>query len=538
MSLLLLFGADGGDPVLDYLGGHSRMCLQVFEAANKNVMIADWTARAKNVVVESAEHGYGTLSAIVPMPTEEAFRFYDDTPAAHVVFGDGATRVFEGRIEDRPLSPGAFGFTAFGYFRSLFDADYSALWSTKHFDGYTRATEEDSANYVPASYEMHKDGMLYIAPRIGEEFQDGVDKGGWLFLAPGSRQIKELYIEFDVLLDTNWQARILSFDEPIFSSVNAEWTVTTSGSGSATVTFGTARDGIVFEVQNNTGGADTLAGDTGDFYAKLTMIRVKTTEGDASGEIHADEIADALVAHIVAINSNQLNSSTGLIEDPNIDLDEINFEDQAPGDILTWLASLGDDSSPVERWQWQVWEEQMLRFQKKGTGALEWYIDLGRFRIDSTLDELYNSAHATYRDPRGDIRRTAVVSDAASIATYGIERRGNVAAPFTVTAAATTFRDAFLEDHKDITPRAWITTKRVFTSSGAGPVDNYLPRVGDNINVRNLPPTSGTVVDKIRRFRISRIILDCDKNELTIIPELDPPSLVDLVAANLKATGV
>jgi hypothetical protein len=144
---------------------------------------------------------------------------------------------------------------------------------------------------------------------------------------------------------------------------------------------------------------------------------------------------------------------------------------------------------------------------------------------------MYNDAYTFYRDSRGRDRRTATNPDAASISKYGVTRRQMVSIPTTDATFSQTYRDASIERSKDITPRASVGVDAIYTSTGAR-VDPWQVRAGDTLTIRNLPGGSGGTVDKIRTFRISRTRYDVERDELTLTPGLETPSLEFMVAAN------
>jgi hypothetical protein len=545
MTLLLLFAGSSGILITDNItisesvtvsgptaipdtgihGGYTRLGLQVFEDSTEAVVIADWTARAQNVIAETGPHGYATLSANVPMTTVEAFRFYDNTAAAHVVLGDGAFRVFEGRIED-------------------------GLWSESNYRGWRVATAGDGSpspltKRNPEKFHTDSDNRLYITLRKNEIYGDVGTAGGdtceWYYETShnSDRDIAFLTFDYEVSLPTDWELRVNSYVWGFGSGVTEATVVTgpstASSSHSETITASKQVVGIQLVFDEVADGTYTNSGETDDYFVSITNVRVLT--GASSTEVYADEIAKGLISHTNTVNSTQINASTALVESPGVDLNESEYLDEYPGDILNDLVGIGDDQTPPNYYEWGVWENQQLHFRQRGSVAQEWYIDLGEFSIDSTIDTMRNSAYGLYTNKANKAKRTDVGDDSASQSKYGVIRRGHTrASDTTINSVTETYRDALLEDLKDITPRAQIVVDKIFTSSGAvAPV--WLARAGDNVTIRNLPPTGGSL-DKIRHFRIHRTRLDCDTGILTIIPELEPPSLVDMVAASAKVTGV
>jgi hypothetical protein len=494
-------------------------------------MFADLTTRAVGTVFDTDEHGFSYLSTFIPYRIEEAFRFYDATPAAHLVLSDGASTIWEGRIEDRRIVPGGLEIGAFGYWRAFYDAPYTALWSTGDVSSLRIITDDDHASYVPERYQMDTKDRVHIALRKGENYAAGADVGAMVYFMPhqGTNDVTEVDFTYDVSLPTNYKASIAGVSEGMASIVE-EWSVTTSGSGSTTVTFSADKSGVMFRVYNNTGTV-AYSGDTGDDYATWSAVRIK---GSDNANVYADEIVGAIVTQMNSINSNQISSSTALIDSPNVDVVEAEYEDAHPAQILIDLTTMGDDSSPPEPYEVGVWEGQKLHFRQRGSQAQDWYVDAGDISVDSTLDTMINSAYATYRTAGGLTQRTAVANDTESQSKYGIIRRGYTRSGSTDGTEATTWRDTYIERRKDITPRSQLQIHRwIYTASGAR-VPAYHVRSGDNITIRNLPVTGGSLVDKIRKFTIARTSYDIDNAILTPYPELETPAL-DFMVAKLSA---
>src|SRR5690606_29921709 len=147
------------------------------------------------------------------------------------------------------------------------------------------------------------------------------------------------------------------------------------------------------------GSTETISGDTGDIYARITSLRIKAVAGD----VLASDIAAALVAYVNGINGNQLSASDSLIEPTTTDLYDEIYEDEYPADILDRLALL-------HGYEWAVWEGRRLAFREKGSAARAWYVDATRILdLQRSLDSVRNSAYGIYRDADGRTLRTNTV---------------------------------------------------------------------------------------------------------------------------------
>jgi len=245
--------------------------------------------------------------------------------------------------------------------------------------------------------------------------------------------------------------------------------------------------------------------------------------------IYADEIVSNLVASVSGKNPAQLSTSTALIESPGLDLLDESYEDELPGDIATKLAALGDSEDPPRLWEVGVWEGQKLHFRPKGSDTQMWAVDADELTVNSTLNLLYNSFYASYQDANNRTLRTAVADDATSQAQYGIVRRGVVSASTTSSTQAGKHRDAALNDGKTVKPRSQLQPDYLMDQVGAiSP--KWLARAGQTMNIRNLPPTLGSEVDRVRTFLLEENSYDPLEDALTPVPEEPPASLEFLVA--------
>lgn len=251
--------------------------------------------------------------------------------------------------------------------------------------------------------------------------------------------------------------------------------------------------------------------------------------------VYADQIAGYLAIGIVAaLNPSQLDTSAALIQSPGLDLLDEVYEDANIGDVVTRLAALGDSQAPPRQWEVGVAEGRQFFFRPQGSGRA-WYVDATDLQIARTLDRLANSTYVVYRDSGGYTLRTTPVSDATSIARYGLTRRAAITADTTSATQAGVQGAAALQDRKDPLPRATISFEAVYDAAGAR-YPLWLVRAGDTITVRNLPPNLSTSVDRIRTFRVTHTSYDLFADTIDVEPELPPPTLEVMLAR--RAGGI
>ena len=251
--------------------------------------------------------------------------------------------------------------------------------------------------------------------------------------------------------------------------------------------------------------------------------------------VYGDEIATDLVNTVNALNSSQLSSNTTLIQSPGLDLTDEVFEDELPSDILTYLTGLGDNATPPHQWETGVWEGRVLFFRPQNSASRTWYVDVSDLTVERSLEDMANSAYATYQEPGGRTLRIAVVSDSTSIARAGLTRRAALSARTTSSTEAGIQRDAFLQDRKDPFPRAQIMFDRVYDASGVRCPLGFV-RAGDTIVIRNLPSFVAVALDRVRSFRITHTAYKPATRTLSVEPERPLPALETLLAR--EAIGV
>jgi len=484
------------------------------------------------LVATENEHGFESLSGFQEMPAHLAFWLYDLAPAKWMALSHGGFPVWEGRLEDRKIERGGFGFTAFGAKRYYDDVLYTALWSTKSYAGMRPVTGDEVGKTSPERYAMDNNNRLWFGLVAGETYNVDENYGAQVYRMPhnaSNNNILEVDFSFDYLLPADWQVRLISYNEA-FTSPITEYTFTSTGAnstGSTSVTLAAGKKFVTFQLRNNAGALLLYAGETGAAYAKITALRIK---GSVNASVFADDIADALVSWVNSFNP--INSSTALIQSPNVDLTDEIFEDLLPSEILTYLAEKGDDQTPPRKWEWGVWEGQALFFRPQGTNALTWYVDADELTLDSTLESLTNNAYGLYQDANGRTLRTSDAVNASSVNRYGLDRRFLIPERTTSQTKAEKARDTFLNQHKDIAPRASLTLFGLFDAAGAR-YPLWMARAGDTLTIRNLPPTLSTEIDKIRIFRIVRKSYDVDADILTPVPEDPLPSLEIQIASAL-----
>ena len=481
----------------------------------------DWPAYVTDLQIETNDHGCAVVNMYLDMPIKIAAEYFGDYSMLDLVISADAEPIWRGRAEDYETTDRGLRIAFFGAWRALTDAPYTALWIDSSYANYEQLTENDDAAALPARWQMDNNQRLYLAPTTGEKYSSSEALGMWGYAIPDGSERQITRVEFNWAMDgsSDWRARVCRRDSS-WGHLATVWTQDGNGSaqsGSGAVTV-TACDRLTFEFIFNASSA-TYSGDTGDTYARFTAPMIKTT---TSADVYADEIADALVAYITGINSDQISDDTDLIESPAVALDLELYHDLLPADIITGLASAGDSSD--QRYAAAVWADQRLAFWPLGTWSLTWYADLASLNLRRSIADLYNSAYGIYD---GGNERTAVATDLASIEKHGLTRRAAVPATTTSETLAETYRDTFLNDNAAGVARASIQLAGIYDVHGTPIPPEYI-RAHDTLVIRNLPPDL-IEAEEIRSFTLSATRHDAIAGILALIPA-ELPEMEFLIA--------
>lgn len=494
-------------------------------------MLADLTGRvhlgdgAGGMRFSTNAHGFDALECpFIPMSLVDAFAVYEWPGTPHVVVTDTIIgTVWEGRLEDIAIVDGGVSLVAFGYQRAMHDVPYTGMWSKSGSADWETLPDTLLSWSHPDLFETDNNNRLYHAFRVGETYDAAVGSY-WYIGTPdaGARKITNLSLSYDVKLPTNWRLMVYYTDD--FSTATEPTIVTGNGSqqtGSYSLTLATPRNYIAIGVYNNTGGATTIStGSTGDNYAKVTSVRIKTT---TETSVLASDIAKAMVNAAYDQNTDQISADKSLIAATTTDLYDELYEDTYPAEILDRLAEL-------HGYEWGVYEGRRLYFREKGSGGRHWYVDVTNIiNLQRSLENVRNSAYSVYRDANGLTKRTANVGDTGSQARYGIVRRGIVNVNTTSLAEAQIHRGVYLDDRANASSRAEIAFSHLYDEAG-GEFPLYALRAGDTLTMRNLPPSVSAAVDRIRTFVISETAYDALDDSISITPEAATPSLDRLIA--------
>jgi len=259
--------------------------------------------------------------------------------------------------------------------------------------------------------------------------------------------------------------------------------------------------------------------------------------------IYADEIVkDLISANAYGMQwwgKSGVSASAALIQSPGLDLTDIILLDQTHGAILDRLCALGDNQTPPRLWETGVWENQLLFFRPQSTPATQtWYAHEATIDIDRSITTLENAYYAVYQDASGTTIRSAITSDAASIARYNVVRTKVIQPQSTSPAEIAIEQSTALQDTAVVQPRIQVHVTHVYDVNGAE-VPLWRVRGGDTFVIRYLPPTvGGIIIDRLRGFRVARTEYNVDQDMLTVEPGTAPALLDVLLAREVVNTTI
>jgi len=255
--------------------------------------------------------------------------------------------------------------------------------------------------------------------------------------------------------------------------------------------------------------------------------------------------ADVVIKAVLTANCSQISSDQTHIDatgGPAItSAADAAYLDIYPKEIVEKLANFSDDTNSA-RWYFGIWEDRIAYFFARSVSSLNWAVsinDFAKFRLKYRGAELWNSCYAVY-DAAG-LARTATANDTDSQEKYGdgtnsLIRRYVIPQLGTVVAgAATSARDGWLEEHKEVYPKLtdMMLGDRVFDTNGRVYPSSWV-RAGEVIRVEDLVPASvdATTVtrDRLRTYYIVQTEYNLDNQTMRIVPDTESTNLNSLLS--------
>lgn len=552
------------------------------------------TDRATKLTIDTGAHGLESIKATLPLPFFQASDLYGRLSAALRAVVSAGDVLASGRCEDIAITNDGVDIEALGDWRAFSDIPYTALWSDTQLAQWRELSPADRALRLNGRY-LFPDGYdgLVTALKQGMNYSQNT-LGSWGYEAPiqSSRDIVGLVFRLEYNLPITYRLRVVRYDGGItLGTPTVVATVVSAGAGLNTTALylnwaGNACDAIELTLDYNNAVAVAFAGQDGDSYVRISMLRVATSNtntinttlgttiaagvrtvtpasmariyagqqlyiGGANPELitvtsitptqftatfaQAHNLADAVNAFVIYADELATDMRDAVLA---VNTNALNSSDvliQSPGldlldvtyedaDMADALTDQAAEGDGVQLWEVGVAEGGLLYLRPQGDAARTWYVDASEVEAQQTLTQLINSAYATYKSPSGRTLRTVSAGDADSVTRYGMTRRTAVKADTTnATIAAQMAQNAVIAAATPI-PQSEVTFDRVYTASGAvAPL--YLVRAGDTFVIRNLPPNDDPAIDKLRSFRLARTSYNVLANVLKVVPESPLPEL-------------
>ena len=270
------------------------------------------------------------------------------------------------------------------------------------------------------------------------------------------------------------------------------------------------------------------------YYANLSDVPYATAY-NANADVVIKAILTANCAQISSVQTNITATGGPAITSAAAST----YLDIYPNEIVEKLADFSDTTNNA-KWYFAIWEDRVPYLFARSASSVDWLIslrDLARFKLKHRGGDLWNSCYAIY-DAAG-LTRTATTTDTDSIAVHGLTRSYVVPQLGTVAAAAAqSFRDAWLKDHKDVWPKLEdiVVGGTVYDTNGVAFPSSWV-RAGDVIRIKDLVPASADLDtvsrDALRTFYIVETDYNVDSKQLKIIPDTESSSLDAILAKKL-----
>lgn len=245
--------------------------------------------------------------------------------------------------------------------------------------------------------------------------------------------------------------------------------------------------------------------------------------------VYADEIVKELVTEASSKSGSDINSTMYLIESPQLDLIEANYQDGKPTSIISSLCEDGDSDSII--WVSGFTENATLYFRPSTYTRTQWETDPVDISVSDDLYSLENSMYALYKDKNGDYVRSAVSSNEQSEAIVGFESVGFINVNSTIDSVAEKTREAALFDKSNFFTESSISIDGLLFSYYGIAMPKYMVKSGDEIDVRSISPISPYASAK--DIKIIGHTYSADRDRLSVIPEKPIPTLPVVVARNI-----
>lgn len=514
--------------------------------------------RATGITFESMwPKGYGTASFQVKR--SDVFADWVVKESYGVIIYDGATIVYQGRIETMPRNLGGLDeyitVQCVGWYVVLEERTVRKRWIDIKGISFLRWPDGTTVSEMQTAFLSSK--------REGTVIQVVVATGD--IIRPRYYKYRELYELPNGFIRRLTFSYILRSGEGIILAVNNQDNYPANGAYIQSETVKAGWEWSIVSAGSAQSGSATVTpalGDTGSFefwvyldrtdeydqndYANVSNLRVEAqyeaghTQAVAPTYSQGQLIEDVIL--LVNQKGAQLSTDFSQLGDPGLILDPFTVEEPTyAGQVVEQIAAYGDTG--LNTWGLSVWDgsdtsdgKPRVVFEARSVADYEYVVELSAEELQALTyekisSELYNSVDVQYANERKETRYrdsgdNAALADAASIAAeyrrdYFLKLGDGDA------ARADYIGQRFIEYHKDRLTRATISIQGFASTKDGGKVPANRVRAGQRIKLVN--------TDEI--FFIRQTSYDAETQTVRISPDLPVDNMAMLFVQRERGMG-
>lgn len=499
-------------------------------------VILDASAWASQCVMSKNLHGDRDLRFRIERRFPEALSLALRRRPLHVELVWAGTTIWEGRVTDPALiaaERAAFSGTALGYWHATTDTPIIGAWSDTRLDAWYEATAQDRGARTPVRFNFEQRDDLTIGPANGTVYTPS-RVGTLMYRLPDLAMTGISGFQATVLiaLPNNWRAvlaRLSGGPGGTYTTLQS-WDSTGAVIGPLNVAYdwgSPSADTLFMEIVSLS--SATYTGGDGDHFFSVIAPRVLGGVSGLVGGATRDPgaIVRSIRQRLTSANPSQIADDDSAIRTVGIDKRDAVWEDVDAQTVLTELAAEGDGVTP---WEVGVGRGRRLFFRPPRTGNA-WGVIADDLELAQACADLANAVYATYQDSRGRTRRTTVVTNAGSIARFGLRRERMVASGAGNLTDAQRVRQVALNEWSDPRPQAGWRFRELRTLDGIR-VPGFLAQPGDTITEIGITPAYDAILDRQRTLRIAEMSFDfmAADEPLSVVPEGKLPTLDRVIA--------
>lgn len=472
-----------------------------------------------------------------------------------VIITDGATIVYQGRIETMPRTVGGLDeyvtVQCVGWYCVLEERTIRKRWIDIKGISFLRWPDGLGTSTHQTSWVTNKrDNIIQVFVGTGDITRQRGTAYRELYELP-SGHVRRISFDYIIRSNENFSLSVYNVDNPSgyipgypADYLGTEWYTISADApqaGSATIDFqlGNTR---TFEIRWTIEVTDIY--DQNDF-GHPSNLRVEATYETGHRTSTPTYTQGQLVEDVILLVNQkgaQLSTDFSQLGDPGLILDPFGIEEPTyAGPVIEQIASYGD--ALLQTWGLSVWDQSdtsdakpRVVFEARSVADYEYVAELSAGELsaltyEKVSDDLYNSVDVQYINNRKETRYrssadNAALADAASIAA---EYRRDY--PLKIGDGDATRADyvgrRFIQYHKDRLTRATIAIQGVVTTKEGGQVPASRVRAGQRIKILN--------TDEILFIRHTSY--DAETQTVRISPDLPVDNIAMLFVQRERGMG-